>query len=95
MIRVTLIAFVFVVVLGIAAWLEYTPPYSVGTCLQTNEREPWDARQIYRVEMVGNRNYLTRKTPASLVRDVEGIELSFETARHYHEVPCPQKEGTK
>lgn len=84
-------AFLIVVLLAGAISVTSGSKFTVGTCIQTAEREPWDVRQIYRIEMVGKHNYLTRKTPDSLFRASPGVEISFLTAQEYHAVPCPQK----
>ncbi|MDE1813917.1 MAG: hypothetical protein KGH87_09125 [Thaumarchaeota archaeon] len=84
-------AFLIVLSMGIALYATSGTKFKVGTCIQTAEREPWDVRQIYRIEMVGKKHYLTRKTPDSLFRASQGIEISFLTAQEYHAVPCPQK----
>lgn len=66
--------------------------WHAGACITLKtEPESWEQPVLMRVEMVGKRNYLVRKTPESIYRDSIGWSVPFTSAYAYKEVECPTK----
>ena len=62
--------------------------YGAGTCVRELYGESWDA--TWRIEMVGERNYLIRRIPENLWKDSIGSTMPFDFVESYmRKVKCP------
>ena len=62
--------------------------YQVGQCFVRTDAEPWEYTGQWKLEMIGHTHYLLRHYPASLLKEISALPLTFDAIDLFTPVAC-------